>query len=184
MRVKERAKIMIPKSNEDYKKISDLKILPGFYEHWKTKEIYEVLMVTKDCTNCPDCGNCGVNVVYRNVKTRQLFTRDAAEFKEILDYVPRFKLITELGTPLQLFVTTLRMNRLEYLRMCQENPLFVKNRANQPFKYMLGDKISFANAIRLVNTKTANILLSWLNAWSDVPTTSNEKHCFIKQDGE
>jgi len=157
-------------------------IRPGFYEHWKSKDIYEVLFTTKDCTNCPDCGNSGVNVVYRNVKTRKMYTRDAAEFMEKLEHIPRFKLVNELDTPLALFVETLRMNRIEYLRMCMENPLFVQNRANQPFKYMLGDKISFASCIRLVNTKTANNLLTWLNSWAPEPTTSYEKKRLRGQD--
>lgn len=151
----------------------------GFYKHFKTGDIYEVLHVAKECNNMPN-DYSGLNVVYRNVKTRSVYTRDMEEFVEALGVgkdgpVQRFQLTSKLDTPIQLFATTLRMCRLEYLRLAQQNPVFIQNRANQSFIYMVGDKIAFAQAIRLINTKTANILMQWVKEWKGTPTTGNER---------
>jgi hypothetical protein len=174
------------KEEETMKKERPPKIALGFYRHFKTQDAYEVIEIAENCNNYPD-EYCGLVVVYRNVKTRKVYSRDMLEFVELLGQdVPRFKLDTVLDTPLQLLITTIRMCRLEYLRMCLANPLFVQNRANQSFLYMLGDKIAFAQATRIISTKHANNLIQWLNTWSDRPTTSNEKQRIFgdKEEGQ
>lgn len=160
-------------------------IRSGFYIHKKKNEIYEVLFVAR---NAEQDVLPMYDIVYMNVKTRKKYTRSEKDFTRMVtieDYCgPRFVLQNYLDTPIQLFSTTMRMARLEYLRMCQENPLFVQNRANQSFKYMLGDKIAFAQSIRLINTRTANTLIEWLNKWTSEPSTSNEKKRFLPENEE
>ncbi len=159
------------------------KIPLGFYLHRKTDTIYEVIDVVNDCTGASD----KIFVIYKNPVTRRKFVRELEDFLKPMTYkdviAPRFVLQAELDQPYHLFLTTLKLSRIEYLKTCIENPLFVRNRGNLSFIYLVGDKISFARSIRLVSTKAANILWSWVQKWTDKPANSWERNVlFVKED--
>lgn len=138
----------------------------GFWVNNKHQNVYEVTGVGLEANNF---GHNEYVVIYRNVKTRKVYTRYIEEFQE------KFTFQNELDTPLQLLVTTLKQCRIEYLKMARENPLFGSQGGNKSFKYVVGDKIGFAHSIRLINTKSANILIGWLNGWTLEPNTSHEQ---------
>lgn len=145
----------------------------GFYKHFKRGDVYEVLHLADD-TN-----GGGPMVVYRNVKTREVYTRSLGDFIATMpNGVKRFELINALDSPLHLFVETLRRSRLDYLQMSRENPMFVSHGGNKTFTYVLGDKISFARAVRIINTQTANVLIGWLNRWQCGCVSGYEKYTF------
>lgn len=154
----------------------------GFYKHWKSGHIYEVTNIATNANNGADLEPV---IVYRNVKTRCVYTRGLTEFEELVQRggdSPRFELVSALDSPLQLFVETLRLNRFEYLKMGMENPLFYSHGGHSSLKYILGDKIGFARMLRVINTDTANKLIKWLNYWKQGTDTGHEKLMLYSDD--
>lgn len=78
----------------------------------------------------------------------------------------RYVFIEELATQVQLFVATIRLNKIKYDQLSAENPLFKERGGSIQFKYVLGDKIHFAMTLRLIDERCAQKLLDWINNWS------------------
>ncbi len=154
----------------------------GFYSHFKTGDIYEVIAVGQSANNADGIEPI-TNVVYRSVKKRRVYTRDIKEFTVILaSGEPRFQLLNSLASQQQLLAATLRLCRFEYLQMARENPLFGSHGGCKTFVYMVGDKISFARSLRIVNTEVANKLIAWLNTWTLEPSNGSERYKFASDE--
>lgn len=146
----------------------------GRYEHFKGGE-YEVIAVGTSADNHTDNGyQDDTMIIYRDKKGR-VFTRHTEEFLDFEHDVVRFNLIEKLDSQLHLFIETLRMSRLEYLRMARDDARFGQG-PDKRFRFLLGDKIAFACSIRVIDKKVAGRLFDWLNKWTLFGVTGWEKY--------
>lgn len=93
--------------------------------------------------------------------------------------VPRFEYLREYGTQRALFGQTLRENRIFWFEGLKQNPALAHNGEGTYFKFCLGDKISFALALRVITKSEAQKLIDWVNKWS-----TKEDHLFDRRGAE
>jgi hypothetical protein len=144
----------------------------GFWKHDKTGDIYEVIANALSADNITGEYSDEEMVVYRNVKTRQVFTRHTSE------YIKKFTFQENLADPVKLFYETYRQNRLFYLEQARTNPMFLTHGGHLTHKYVIGDKVAFARSIRLISTEEANRIITEINGWSGEPVTFDERQHF------
>lgn len=151
IQVETECEILFKQSRLVFKKLIQDSVCPlGYYKHNKSGKNYEAVGNTNDMMEVP-------YVVYKDNK--RTFVRWQREFLQ------KFELISPFDSQLNLFVATLRLCRLDYQRYSADNPLFLSHGGNKTFKYVVGDKIAFARSVRIVDTKTANVLIGWVNKW-------------------
>lgn len=133
----------------------------GVYKHYKGG-LYEVIAIAE---NENILGTWFV--IYKSLKDGRIWQRGLNNFTEnIGPTIPRFELQRAYGTQRQLFVQTLRENRLFWFKGLEQNPAMKVNGEGTYFKFTLGDKISFALSVRIIGKKEAEALIAWVNTWS------------------
>jgi hypothetical protein len=137
-----------------------MSIVIGTYQHFKGG-FYDVICVARD-EQFPDLEK----VVYRSQKNGKVWIRSVRNFDEYVKEGKRFTLIKKLDTQRQLFAQTMRENRRYWWKAIEQNPAYAINGEGAYFKFILGDKISFALSVRIINRSEAQKLLDWVNKWS------------------